>query len=186
MTLQRATVVYVLGIKSNIFEGRPVTRRFLMRLISSPACAIGRLAKRGATGYFVGCLMTTALFATGCHKAAETTAAPPSAAPAAATADTNQDTQAAAPVSGTIQNPNAGPPTPAPMENPNLAPLAKANGEPDLTALDTALAGWVMGHQRLPKNFTEFAVTSGLAIPRPPPGKKYVITPNMHFQLVNQ
>ncbi len=70
--------------------------------------------------------------------------------------------------------------------NPNAAPLAKANGEPDLTALDTALAGWVFGHRRMPANFAEFAATAGQAVPRPPPGKKYIITHSMHVQLVNQ
>ena len=156
-----------------------------MRLISSPARTISRSAKRGATVYLVGCLMAASLFTTGCHKAAHTTttATPPPDAPVAAlTQDTNQATQATTATSDTIQNPNPA----TPMVNPNLAPLAKANGEPDLTALDTALAGWVMANRRLPKSFAEFAATSGQAIPRPPPGKKYVITPNMHFQLVNQ
>jgi hypothetical protein len=188
MTLQRAAVVYVLRIKSNIFEGRSVTRIF-MKSILSPAMNNGRLAMCRATVFLPGCLVAAALFFTGCHKAADTMAAPPPAAPAAAATDTtvtNQDTQAAVAASGTIQNPNPATPAAPPMGNPNLAPLAKANGEPDLTAIDSALMGWVFANRRVPNSFADFAATAGVAIPPPPPGKKYVIGNGMHVRLVDQ
>jgi hypothetical protein len=187
MTLQQAAMVYVYVTKSKMFEGRPVTRRFPMKLISSPACAGGQMANRGRIVFGIGCLLA-ALFSIGCHKAADATAVPPPAPVAAP--DTNQNSQPAAATPDTIQNPNPASaiadPTAVSPANPNSVPMAKPNGQPDLTALDTALMGWLVANRRVPNSFAEFAATAGVAIPRPPPGKKYVITPRMHVQLVNQ
>ncbi len=45
--------------------------------------------------------------------------------------------------------------------------------------------GWVMQHQRAPTNFDEFAASTDIKIPPPPPGKKYVINSHGLINLVN-
>jgi hypothetical protein len=160
-----------------------------MRLNSSPACAIGRLARHGATVYFVGCLMAAGLFSTGCHKSdvGDTTAnfaphaQPP--APVVEAPATNQDTQDTQ--AGGVVNPQPGVPASVPTYS-DGRPLVKPNGEPDLHVMDRALLDWRFSHQRKPSTFAEFAANPGIVIPRPPPGKKYALASSGHIILVNQ
>lgn len=132
------------------------------------------------------CLMLVlagALFATGCHKAATDTTVVAPATPPAAAPDTNQ--QASAPV---VQQRLAGPPQAtgaAGPADPEAPPLVKPNGDPDLHQLDQAMLRWIIGNRRAPSSFQEFASSAGVAIPPPPPGKKYALEPSMHIILVN-
>ncbi len=58
------------------------------------------------------------------------------------------------------------------------------NSEPDLGELNRGLLRWLMRNHRRPANFEDFAATAGVAIPPAPAGKKYVISKDMHIQLV--
>lgn len=62
---------------------------------------------------------------------------------------------------------------------------AAATAEPDLAELNRAMRRWLIANRRPPKNFGEFAATAGVPIPPPPAGKKYIIAPNMHVELVD-
>jgi hypothetical protein len=70
---------------------------------------------------------------------------------------------------------NSAPP-PAPMSSAEIA---------QLQPLNQALMGWVLQHQRGPTNFDEFAASTDIKIPPPPPGKKYVINSRGLISLVN-
>ncbi len=67
-----------------------------------------------------------------------------------------------------------------------LAPLATPHRQPDKGELNRTMIRWIVGRRRPPANFEEFAATPGVTIPPPPAGKKYIIAPNMHVQLVNK
>jgi predicted small lipoprotein YifL len=114
-------------------------------------------------------MLMTICLVSGCGKKSPP---PASQAPVAAT-DTNQ----APAVTQAVQ---------APAVNQPATSYSQTNGEPDLRALDRVLIRWIVGHKRRPADFQEFAATAGAPIPPPPPGKKYVIAPNMQIQLVNQ
>ena len=160
-----------------------------MKLISSPACADGRLAERGTVIYLVGFLLAAALCSTGCHKgdagrAGDTTTPvdphtqpPPPVVEAPAT---NQDDLA-----GGVVNPQPGVPAAVPTYS-DGRPLVKPNGEPDLHVMDRALLDWRFAHQRKPSTFQEFAASAGIVIPRPPAGKKYALAQSGHIILINQ
>ena len=105
----------------------------------------------------------------GCGKKTPTAAAPPQPAPQA------QDQTALA---------ASQPVTPQPGQPPNA--LVQPDGQQDLRGLDRALLRWLMGHHRPPANFEDFAASAGVAIPPPPPGKKYFIRKDMHIELVNR
>jgi hypothetical protein len=84
-------------------------------------------------------------------------------------------------------------PVPASMDQPQNNPnpdsaiaLTGSDGQPDLTALNHCLIRWIMGNRRKPTSFADFAATATVAIPQPPPGKKYIIAKNMHIQLVDR
>lgn len=57
---------------------------------------------------------------------------------------------------------------------------------PDLRPLNRALMGWVYQHGRRPANFEEFAASAKVQIPKPPPGKKYIINNRGLISLVNR
>lgn len=140
---------------------------------------------RPGTGGFIltlrWCMPVMAILAVGCHKAEDTTAAPPPAPVAAPAApDANQGSATAA-----SPMPPQGPDTTQMQMNPN-ASLVRTNGEPDLRALNRALLRWRMANQRKPSTFEEFAATAGVTIPPPPPGERYALAANGHITLVKQ
>jgi hypothetical protein len=73
-----------------------------------------------------------------------------------------------------------------PRANAQATPTAPANAGPDLAELNRGLIRWIVRNRRAPGSFEEFSSSSGVSIPPPPAGKKYVIGQNMHIQLVNQ
>ena len=62
-------------------------------------------------------------------------------------------------------------------EMPNLPTSvpAVAAGGADLRALNHAYVGWIVRTHQRPKTFEEFMAVSGMTVPPPPPGRKYVI-----------
>ena len=102
-----------------------------------------------------------ALGAIGCGSKAVSTAAPQSA-PITASADGS------------------------PAQNQSQTSTLVKNGEPDLTEINRAMVRWLVRNKRRPANFADFAATADTTIPPAPAGKKYVLAPNMHVQLVNQ
>ncbi len=69
---------------------------------------------------------------------------------------------------------------------PVAAAAAPADAQPDLAVINRAVRRWLMANRRPPKDFADFAATAGVPIPPAPPGKKYILTHDMHVQLVNQ
>jgi hypothetical protein len=64
--------------------------------------------------------------------------------------------------------------------------LVQANGQVDLAELRHVVVNWVMANHRRPATFEEFTAWSGIAVPPPPPGKKYSLGHGMVVTLVNQ
>lgn len=78
-------------------------------------------------------------------------------------------------------------PQPAPASTPPPVVVApNPDGGVDLKALNHAYIGWVVQNRRAPKSFEDFVSMSGIKVPPPPPGKKYVIDNNGFINLVNQ
>ncbi len=88
-----------------------------------------------------------------------------------------------------VSTPSA-PPQPQPSPNQPVgqpqATLAQPDGQPDLAELNRTLIRWIVAHKRAPASFEDFAATSGVQIPPPPAGKKYIIAKDMHIQLVSR
>jgi hypothetical protein len=72
-----------------------------------------------------------------------------------------------------------------PHAQPSAQPAAQQKGEPDLADINRTLIRWIIRNKRRPASFEDFAATADTPIPPAPAGKKYVIGPNMHVQLVN-
>ncbi|MEJ0090897.1 MAG: hypothetical protein WDM80_14290 [Limisphaerales bacterium] len=85
--------------------------------------------------------------------------------------------QVAADQSPVYQQPSAAAPATATAQSP---------AEPDLKELNRSLLRWIIGNHRRPKSFEDFAATSGVVIPPPPAGKKYVLGKGMHILLVDR
>jgi hypothetical protein len=64
--------------------------------------------------------------------------------------------------------------------------IVQPDGQPDIHALNRCLVRWLIANKRRPKDFADFAATSGVAIPPPPAGKRYVIGKDMHILLVDR
>ena len=97
--------------------------------------------------------LAASLTLTGCGKS-QSTAAPP------APPETN-----AAPPSATSGTPAAAP----------VQITASPNGGADLKQLNHAYVTWIVQHRQAPRTFEEFIKLSGMQVPPPPAGKKYVI-----------
>ena len=110
-----------------------------------------------------------ALGVCGCHKAP---ASPPAAAadipPPVAAADSSLA-------------------SPLPPPGPQAAPVTANDHSPqDIHSMERALVGWVIRNHQRPKSFEAFVAASGIQVPPPPAGKKYVIAKSMHIVLVDQ
>jgi len=55
-----------------------------------------------------------------------------------------------------------------------------------LDELNREVKKWVMRNRRKPATFEEFSSSAQLEVPPPPPGKKYVLTPELRVELANQ
>ena len=115
----------------------------------------GRISCRLMAELGLAAILTANLFAVGCKKSEPAAAAPPPVA------DTNQSPAA---------NPSAPPAASAPV-----VVAASPEGGADLKQLNHAYIGWVLQNRRRPQSFEEFVSLSGIQVPPPPAGKKYVI-----------
>ncbi len=107
------------------------------------------------TAFSWALILTAALFFSGCAKSK-----PPVAEAPPTMVDTNMPTAAA--------------------RAPEYAPApeliaASPNGGADLKQLNHAYIGWIVSNRRHPKDFAEYVQLSGVQVPPPPAGKKYVI-----------
>lgn len=90
----------------------------------------------------------------------------------------------AAPAAGTVVEPSRAPVyKPAPQ---TAVPAATPAGEPDFASMNRELRRWILRNQRPPKDFEEFAASSGVQFPPPPAGKRYAIDKTMHVVLVKR
>jgi hypothetical protein len=115
-----------------------------------------------------GCalLLTTAVFFSGCTKSK-----PPVAQAPPPVTDTNPP----APVSR----------PPEFVSAPSVVIAADPKSGADLKQLNHAYVGWIIQNRRRPKNFEEYVALSGVQIPPPPAGKKYVIDQYGYINLAN-
>jgi hypothetical protein len=135
-------------------------------------CTIGRLdvriSSRGMAGLGLVAIATAALFSGGCGKGKSSAA---QVAEPTSVANANQTTAAM---------PQAPLYTAAPVEV-----AASPDGGADLKQLNHAYIGWIVQNRRRPKSFDEYVALSGVQIPPPPAGKKYVIDKNGFINLAN-
>lgn len=86
----------------------------------------------------------------------------------------------------------ASPSAPAPSQpaTPQIKPpgtsLTQPDGAVDLPELQRTVIRWVVANRRRPNNFEDFAATAGTVIPPPPAGKKFILTKDLHVQMVNR
>ena len=104
------------------------------------------------------------LMAAGCGKHTQPPANQSEAAPPAAEAATNAEDTTPPP-------PGEAPPVPVATNESAAQPAAPMS----VDQLTLALHHWMGKNQRVPRSFEDFAATSGIQIPPPPAGKKYII-----------
>jgi hypothetical protein len=95
------------------------------------------------------------------------------------------ETPAAAPAVEAASAPASGG---QPVFMPPAAPVTVAvgtDGGADLKQLNHAYIGWVLQNRRRPKSFDDFIAMSGIHVPPPPAGKKYVIDKNGFINFAN-
>jgi hypothetical protein len=140
---------------------------YVMRIISG-LIRLDTLTTTRCRSTLMGALALTAItLSTGCNKSKSPTAqAPPPVT------DTNL---AAADLPGAPVS------TPPPVEI-----VAKPDGGVDLKALNHAYIGWIVQTRKAPKSFEEYVSLSGVKVPPPPAGKKYVIDKNGFINVANQ
>ena len=135
-------------------------------------CTIGRLdvriSSRGMAGLGLVAIATAALFSGGCGKG-----------------KSSAETPAPLSVADTNQSPAAMPTSAPKYESPPIVIAASPDGGADLKQLNHAYIGWIVQNRRRPKSFDEYVALSGVQIPPPPAGKKYVIDKNGFINLAN-
>jgi hypothetical protein len=88
------------------------------------------------------------------------------------------------PASAPATSPAPAPAAPAPTQP--LAVSPNANNDEILAQLTREVRKWIVGHQRTPQSFEEFASTTQVQVPPPPAGKRYALTKQMKVVLVNR
>ena len=125
-----------------------------------------QMASRLMVELGLAAMLAAVFFAVGCKKSEiATVETPPSVA------DTNQSP-------AVIQQ------TPASASAPVVV-AARPDGGADLKQLNHAYIGWILQNRRRPKSFEEFVTLSGIQVPPPPAGKKYVIDGHGFINYVN-
>jgi hypothetical protein len=125
-----------------------------------------QMASRLMVELGLAAMLAAVFFAVGCKKSEiATVETPPSVA------DTNQSP-------AVIQQipPSASAP---------VVVAARPDGGADLKQLNHAYIGWILQNRRRPKSFEEFVTLSGIQVPPPPAGKKYVIDGHGFINYVN-
>jgi hypothetical protein len=90
----------------------------------------------------------------------------------------SNNAQAAAPSSGATNSSATSSGSPTPVVYAPAAGVTNAdNTQLELQTLNKALLGWMIKNHRHPQNFAEFASSTDIQIPEPPPGKKYALNP---------
>jgi hypothetical protein len=136
-----------------------------MKMVSGLA-RLTRLSASGDNPAFVFVLiLTAALFSSGCSKGRSTVQAP---VPQPAL-DTNQTSVA----------------MPQVAEYAPAVVAVSPDGGADLKQLNHAYIHWIVQNRRSPKSFEEFVASSGIQVPPPPSGKKYVIDKYGFINLAN-
>ena len=91
------------------------------------------------------------------------------------------------PAADTNSQPAQANPAPAaPQVKQPVTTLVQPDGAVDLPELQRCVIRWIVANRRRPASFEDFAATAGVPIPPPPAGKKYILTRDMHVQLVNR
>jgi hypothetical protein len=125
-----------------------------------------QMASRLMVELGLAAMLAAVFFAVGCKKSEiATVETPPSVA------DTNQSP-------AVIQQ------TP-PSASAPVVVAARPDGGADLKQLNHAYIGWILQNRRRPKSFEEFVTLSGIQVPPPPAGKKYVIDGHGFINYVN-
>ena len=96
----------------------------------------------------------------------------------------NSDNSAAPPPTQQVAQAQTQAEMPPNAVQPSPPSTGQANAEP--LDLNRELRKWILKNRRPPKNFEDFAGTSGIEIPPPPDGKKYAIDKTMHVILVKR
>jgi len=137
-----------------------------MRIISG-LIRLDTLTATRCRSALLGVLALIAItLSTGCNKSKPSTAQAPSPV---------TDTNLAA-----ANMPGAPVSTPPPVEI-----AANPDGGVDLKALNHAYTGWIVQTRRAPSSFEDYVAQSGVKVPPPPPGKKYVIDKNGFINVAN-
>jgi hypothetical protein len=93
---------------------------------------------------------------------------------------------AAPPVSSdSASAPQTPSPVPIPVQSPQPTATTNASSLTSLQWLNRAMVGWMRENHRHPRDFEEFASTSNIQIPNPPPGKKYAFNNRGFIVLVD-
>jgi hypothetical protein len=126
-------------------------------------------SRRMARLDLVALVVATVLLTNGCDKGKSSTAQAPVPPPVA---NTNP--------------PSAAMPQAQQYASTPVVIAASPEGGADLRQLNHAYIGWIVQNQRRPKSFDEYVALSGVQIPPPPAGKKYVIDKNGFINLADK
>lgn len=133
-----------------------VKPRIIMSSTGHPDLRISRFCARRASALMLALIVSSILAVTGCSKHE-----PASQMSSKNLPNTNQA--------------SASQPPPTEFKSTPVVITANPAGGADLKQLNHAYVGWIVQHHQAPKTFEEFISLSGMKVPPPPVGKKYVI-----------
>lgn len=81
---------------------------------------------------------------------------------------------------------NVPPATSAAAQPTNAASPTPASGDVGAADIQRSVIRWIVSHHARPANFEQFAASADIKIPPPPPGKKFVLAPDMHVKVVDR